>query len=91
MIVGGEPTLHPQLFELCKIAREIFPKEKTQLKVLSNGLNMKDTIKHKKEYLDMDIIFDITAYSNYTNYKDVEECQEYGIAFNHQERLFMRQ
>lgn len=91
MIVGGEPTLHPQLFELCKIAREIFPKEKTQLKVLSNGLNMKNIIKHKKEYLDMDIIFDITAYSNYTNYKDVEECQEYGIAFNHQERLFMRQ
>ena len=91
MIVGGEPTLHPQLFELCKIAREIFPKEKTQLKVLSNGLNMKNIIKHKKEYLDMDIMFDITAYSNYTNYKEVEECQEYGIAFNHQERLFMRQ
>lgn len=91
MIVGGEPTLHPQLFELCKIAREIFPKEKTQLKVLSNGLNMKNIIKHKKEYLDMDIMFDITAYSNYTNYEEVEECQEYGIAFNHQERLFMRQ
>lgn len=91
MIVGGEPTLHPQLFELCKIAREVFPKEKTQLKVLSNGLDMRDALKHKEEYLDMDVMFDITTYGKYTNHKTVKYCEDYGIAFNHQARMFMRQ
>lgn len=36
MLLGGEPFLHPQLIELCQIAREIFPD--ILLNILTNGI-----------------------------------------------------
>lgn len=40
MILGGEPTLHPQLVDLCLIARTLFPD--IILSVLTNGLELKN-------------------------------------------------
>ena len=48
MLLGGEPFLHPNLIELCQIARNILPE--IEIKILTNGiiLNNYDTKKLKK-------------------------------------------
>ena len=91
MILGGEPTLHPKLFEICQIAREVFPKDNVEIKILSNGCHLQDAFKHEKEYKDMGVIFDVTTYGKYTDHKAIEYLDSHGLGFNHNSRLFMRQ
>ena len=38
ILLGGEPTLHPELLDLCKIDREILPD--IEISILSNGKNL---------------------------------------------------
>ena len=49
MLLGGEPFLHPQLIELCKIAREIFPDILLNILIKTLGFSWKD--KHNKDYI----------------------------------------
>ena len=68
IITGGEATLHPNLFNLCNIARTIFPN--IIIDVLTNGIilnNWENDILQK--YSDLNINFFITKYprQNYSN------------------------
>ena len=67
ILLGGEPTLHPDLLELCKIARNIMPN--TEISVMSNGKNLTQILKDAKYYQDLQICFSICDYPNYTNYE----------------------
>lgn len=68
MLLGGEPFLHPNLIELCQIARNIFPE--IEIKILTNGiiLNNYDTKKLKK-LEELNIHISISKYPN-QDYKD---------------------
>ena len=68
IITGGEATLHPELFNLCKIARNIFPN--IIIDILTNGIilnNWEDII--LQNYADLNINFFVTKYpkQNYSN------------------------
>ena len=68
MLLGGEPFLHPNLIELCQIARNILPE--IEIKILTNGiiLNNYDTKKLKK-LEELNIHISISKYPN-QDYKD---------------------
>ena len=61
MILGGEPTLHPQLLDFCKIARKYFPK--AYIDILSNGVNVSNMINDIEEYKANNITMAIFQYS----------------------------
>lgn len=82
-LLGGEPTLHPDLLEIIKITRQQFPKG--QLILLTNGvllLNLENSPKGNlwqvlKEY-NVDVT--VTVYPIKLDYKAIEEkAKEYGI------------
>lgn len=50
MILGGEPTLHPQLGDLCMLARTIFPT--IPITILTNGVALKDWTQEQYETLE---------------------------------------
>ena len=60
MLLGGEPFLHPQLIELCQIAREIFPD--IFLNILTNGIILSDNYPEEKleELKKLDILTSIS-------------------------------
>lgn len=62
MLLGGEPFLHPQLIELCQIAREIFPD--IFLNILTNGIILSDNYPEEKleELKKLDILTSISQY-----------------------------
>ena len=61
-ISGGEPFLHPQLIELCKIAREIFPD--ILLNILTNGIILSDNYPEEKinELKSLNVLTSISQY-----------------------------
>lgn len=63
IILGGEPTLHPQLFELCQNARKILS-NKTLIKVISNGLQLKQLEKDLNKYKKLNIKFNFSMCFN---------------------------
>jgi len=65
VLSGGEPLLHPNLFEMLRESRECFPN--TTIKCITNGILLKLlNNKQLKELLDLDIIVQITKYPNVT-------------------------
>ena len=68
MLLGGEPTLHPKLGELCKIAREIFP-EPTTIEILTNGKDLSN-IFNNAELLEENNILTTIARYNIDEYSD---------------------
>ena len=62
MLLGGEPFLHPQLIELCKIAREIFPD--ILLNILTNGIILSDNYPEEKinELKSLNVLTSISQY-----------------------------
>lgn len=69
LLLGGEPTLHPQLLDLCKIAREILPKER--IRILSNGVNTSILKKSLNEFAKIDICIDFCSYPWNTDYETI--------------------
>lgn len=69
MLLGGEPTLHPQLLELCQIARKIFPN--IIIEVLTNGKDLSQVIIHKNEFEELNIRFTIARYNISYNEKNL--------------------
>ena len=51
MLVGGEPLLHPQIIDLCKILRTASPKGDVDLSLLTNGILLNDTTKIIEKYV----------------------------------------
>ena len=72
MLLGGEPFLHPQLIELCKIAREIFPD--ILLNILTNGIILSDNYPEEKinELKSLNVLTSISQYPA-QNYKEFPE------------------
>lgn len=62
MLLGGEPFLHPQLIEICQIAREIFPD--IFLNILTNGIILSDNYPEEKleELKKLDVLTSISQY-----------------------------
>ena len=81
LILGGEPTLHPQLFEICMSAREILGPE-VYIDVLSNGTIIDKIAAHKEEYLKNNIIFTFSSYYNRTKLKEIEQLKPLGRIYN---------
>ena len=71
MLLGGEPTIHPQLLELCQIARKIFPD--IPVEILTNGKDLTNIIKSKKELEKLDIQITLAQYDIEYNQNDVDE------------------
>ena len=76
-ILGGEPTLHPQLFEICKSAREILG-PKVFISVLSNGTIIKPIAEHKEDYLNLNIDFNFTSYPFKTKNEEIKALAPLG-------------
>lgn len=83
LILGGEPTLHPQLFEICQIARDILGKS-VIIDIFSNGINVNQIKKYENNYKELNIHFIFTPYYNKTNLKEIKNLNKdiYSIHYN---------
>lgn len=81
LILGGEPTLHPQLFEICMSARKILG-PKVYIDVLSNGTNINKISKYKDEYLKADICFTFSSYYQATKIEEIKKLAPLGRIYN---------
>lgn len=82
LILGGEPSLHPKLFELCTIARQIFPIDQVNISVLING-TITDVIEnHITDYEKLNIDFQVCSYPNNTNFKNIEKIKNITHYYN---------
>lgn len=81
MLLGGEPFLHPQLIELCQIAREIFPD--ISLNILTNGIILSaDYSEEKLEQLKkLNVLTSISQYPA-QNYKQFPEGDQFSYLNN---------
>ena len=77
ILLGGEPTLHPNLLEICAIAREIFPS--IEIYIFSNGKKLDNVLKDSKEYKKLNISFHVCNYPGYTNNEQVKQLKTSGI------------
>lgn len=64
MILGGEPLLHPEIKDFCRIARETFPEHEFRIDVLTNGIALKDMSKEDLDFYTSQVHFCITPYPN---------------------------
>ena len=61
MLIGGEPLLHPNILELCKIAREIFPN--AIIDIYTNGILLDKFNSQQIElFKELNIYFSIGLY-----------------------------
>jgi hypothetical protein len=81
VLLGGEPVLHPKLFELCQIARRIVGPER-RIDILSNGTIIEPIAQHKQEYLDLNINFFFTSYPFKTKDKEIKDLAPLGVIHN---------
>ena len=72
LLLGGEPCLHPNFFELCKIAREILG-DNIVISVITNGTIIKPIKEHKEDYQKLNIQFTFSSYFNKTKLQEIEE------------------
>ena len=81
LLIGGEPCLHPQLYEICQIARNILG-ETIDIRIITNGTIIEPIEKYKQEYLDLNIQFTFSSYMNYTKLDKIKDLQPFGKVFN---------
>lgn len=93
-LLGGEPTLHPELSKICRIAREIFPNN--TISITTNGTTADIAYKWKDAVEENNIEFVVTIYPTsdnpYENYEKIKRiipsalCWEfptqYGMTYN---------
>lgn len=78
MLLGGEPTLHPQLLELCQIARNLFPD--IIIEILTNGKDLSKVVAQKKEFQKLNIQFTIARYNIQYNEEHIKTVCEIGAS-----------
>lgn len=76
MLLGGEPTLHPQLLELCQIARTLFPN--IIIEILTNGKDLSKIVTKKEQFIQLNIQFTIARYNIPYNESDIKSVCEIG-------------
>ena len=91
ILIGGEPTLHPNLLEICQIAREIFPSLDTHIGVFTNGLNLAQVKEHEAEYKKISVGFSICSYPGQTNLDEVQYIEDHHLGSYNNTRIFMMQ
>lgn len=91
ILIGGEPTLHPRLLEICQTAREIFPSKNVQIEVFTNGLNLKKVIEQENEYKKINVGFSICSYPGQTNIDEVKYIEDHQLGNYNNTRIFMMQ
>lgn len=74
ILLGGEPTLHPQLLELCTIARQYIPNDR--IVILSNGLDLSIIKDHFKAYKELKIDFNFCSYPSYTDADGIKQLSK---------------
>lgn len=80
MLLGGEPTLHSNLLEICKIAKKILPD--TNIDILSNGVNINQILDQKEEFETLGVLFSFCSYPGYTNYDAINKVSNISNYFN---------
>lgn len=71
-LLGGEPTLHPQLSDICYISRKFFPNN--HISITSNGTRANNMLQWKDAIEKNDIDFVVTIYPYKENpYEDYEK------------------
>ena len=89
MLLGGEPTLHPQLLELCKIARNIFPH--ITIEILTNGKDLSNVIPQLEQFKIFNIRFTIAQYNILYNENDIKAlCSVPGNTFSWGRESFLQ-
>lgn len=94
-LLGGEPTLHPQLSKICYIARNFFPNN--EISITSNGTTANKMLQWKDAIEENDIKFVVSIYpykdDPYEDYKKIEKIipnnidkweypTEFGMTYN---------
>lgn len=87
ILLGGEPTLHPELLTLCRLTKEMMPE--IEISVMSNGKNLTQVLKDSAEYEQLGIHFAICDYPTHTNHDQVQELIEKGIGDYVNTRILM--
>lgn len=67
-LLGGEPTLHPQLSQILRIARQILPNNRINL--ITNGTKYKEFARWKDALVENKIFVYITEYPYCEDYKE---------------------
>ena len=80
-LLGGEPLMHPDLPEICRITRKYFPE--AEIKILTNGLLVK---KMEEDFWEAchatDAAVSVTVYPVKIDYAEVERiCREKGVRY----------
>ena len=94
-LLGGEPTLHPDLNELMEITRHEFPD--TEIIVLTNGIKLLDLEKSEKGNFwqvakDNNIHITVTVYPIKFDYIALEKkAKEYGVSLVHSSNIHANQ
>lgn len=91
ILIGGEPTLHPKLLEICRIAREIFPSNDVDIGVFTNGLNLAHIKENEAEYQKIGVGFSVCSYPGQTNMDEVQYIQDHQLGHYNNTRIFMMQ
>ena len=81
--MGGEPTLHPQFYQICLKAREIFPLP-VMIDVMTNGINVSPIIDDMDELRENQIGISFCYYPGYTDIEKSNFCikNDCGIGLN---------
>lgn len=70
VLMGGEPTLHPNLLELCQITRKYFPS--IEFYVVSNGINLSSIISNINYFNCLNMKFLFCSYLKHSNYEQIK-------------------
>jgi len=85
-LMGGEPLLHPQLVDFCRIAREILPT--SRIVITTNGLLLVKKENDQNGNLwqaikDYDVTLHVTTYPIKLDYNAIDEkAKKYGIKYH---------
>lgn len=74
LLLGGEPTLYPHLLEAAKLCHSILPNVK--IKIVTNGLNLKNWFKYADEFNAICCNFYISNYGELTSV-EIAEIKKY--------------
>lgn len=91
ILIGGEPTLHPDFPKLCKIAREIFPTIE-DIQFHTNGTNVNILNKYAEIFKENNIHVCFCSYPGYSDNEKIEQfIQENQNSSYLNTRIFMNE
>lgn len=90
ILLGGEPTLHPQLLDICKIARELLPE--VGLEIFTNGVKIKYIEDLMPALKELNVYMSFSSYPGHYNMERTDKLmQKYDNSGYTNTRIFMEQ